>query len=93
MQFRNNDQKLLLTGDLTLKNIKAVHKSLLEKYSKLKSIEISNVVNIDITFIQMIIALQKVHKTEVELNIPENQYNILNNSGLIASFSSINIQN
>ena len=78
--------KLTFEGDLTLKNIKEIKDKLFEstKAYKALNIQVKKVDNLDITFIQLLIAVKKsFSKVTINTEIPKHAEGIINNSGLL----------
>ncbi|MFC2138453.1 STAS domain-containing protein [Bacteroidota bacterium] len=80
-----SEGKISIEGDLTLKNIKEIKEKLLNSTKTYKSlnIQVKKVDNLDITFIQLLIAVKKSFKAvSINTEIPEHAEGIINNSGL-----------
>ena len=81
--------KVNLTGELTIENSSVIHNFLLNKVLHLESVElhISDVSNIDLSFLQLIIGFITTRRqdnivTNIEFNLEESQIELQNKAGI-----------
>lgn len=84
---KNEKEKasFIFEGDLSIKNCQEFLELIKNQANNYKDvlIDIKNVVNLDVTFIQLIIAVKKSFRTvSVNSELPQQIEEILNNSGL-----------
>ncbi len=91
---KNPDEgNISIEGDLTIRNIKEIKDTLVTSTKPYKSlsIRIKKVENLDITFVQLLIAIKKSFKTvTINTEIPQHVQGIISKSGL-KEFLSTNI--
>ena len=89
----SDGSKLLLSGDLSLNNIKSIKDELLTYMNKSSNIKIivKDAGNIDLGFIQLIqsfawTSLESNHQVDVEFDLLPEQEKLLQNSGIKLKF-------
>lgn len=91
--LKRHDEQVTLQGELVYKNIDDIKKALNKHVAELTTINVANVSNIDISFIQLLYALRKQNNNVTVLgSLSENIELILKNCSLHNAFNNITIQ-
>ncbi len=85
---------LEISGNLVINHIEKIYKEIAEKidFSRNLNITIQSVENIDITFVQLVLALKKEYSEkqlslEVVIDLPEDLWTLLKNAGIKTKFN------